>query len=337
MKRRIIPMLAAASILTIGAFSANADRLTILVGYGAGGTYGQTSLLLARHLKEFAPGNPTVVVQHMPGAGGSKATNYAYNAMPKNGAFVLMPPEMIVVSQLLRPKKMKFKANKFTWLGRVFGANQVMSIRSDTGFKTIAELKKNEVIVASTGKGSPTFLVPTMMNGILGTKFKIVAGYKGSKRTSMSVEQGETKGMSNSWVSWKKNRRDWFLGCGTKCFMVKLTQVGYVKEPDLPNLPLLTDLAQSADDKAAAAMLSTAAVIGRGLAYPPGVSSSKIKSMRKGFWNTVNSATFRADAKSKRLPVTPIKGADIQKIVNNALKMSPEAVKKARKHVFPNK
>ena len=100
MKKRIIPMLAAASILTIGAFSANADRLTILVGYGAGGTYGQTSLLLARHLKEFAPGNPTVVVQHMPGAGGSKATNYAYNAMPKNGAFVLMPPEMIVVSQL---------------------------------------------------------------------------------------------------------------------------------------------------------------------------------------------------------------------------------------------
>jgi tripartite-type tricarboxylate transporter receptor subunit TctC len=232
---------------------------------------------------------------------------------------------------------MKFKANKFTWLGRVFGANQVMSIRSDTGFKTIAELQKNEVIVASTGKGSPTFLVPTMMNGILGTKFKIVAGYKGSKRTSMSVEQGETKGMSNSWVSWKKNRRDWFLDCGAKCFMVKLTQVGYVKEPDLPNLPLLTDLAQSADDKAAAAMLSTAAVIGRGLAYPPGVSSSKIKSMRKGFWNTVNSATFRADAKSKRLPVTPIKGAEIQKIVNNALKMSPAAVKKARKHVFPNK
>ena len=337
MKRTISTMLAAASILTLGTSSANADRLTILVGYGAGGTYGQTSLLLARHLKEFAPGNPTVVVQHMPGAGGSKATNYAYNAMPKNGAFVLMPPEMIVVSQLLRPKKMKFKANKFTWLGRVFGANQVMSIRSDTGFKTIAELQKNEVIVASTGKGSPTFLVPTMMNGILGTKFKIVAGYKGSKRTSMSVEQGETKGMSNSWVSWKKNRRDWFLGCGAKCFMVKLTQVGYVKEPDLPNLPLLTDLAQSADDKAAAAMLSTAAVIGRGLAYPPGVSSSKIKSMRKGFWNTVNSATFRADAKSKRLPVTPIKGAEIQKIVNNALKMSPEAVNKARKHVFPNK
>jgi hypothetical protein len=153
----------------------------------------------------------------------------------------------------------------------------------------------------------------------------------------MSVEQGETAGMSNSWVSWTKNRRDWFMDCGSKCFMIKLAQVGNTKEPDLPNLPLLTDLAKTADDKAAAAMLSTAAVIGRGLAYPPGVSAKQIKVMRTAFWNTVTSSKFTKDAKSKRLPVTPLKGAAIQKIVNGALKMSPEAVAKARAHIFPNK
>ena len=119
--------------------------------------------------------------------------------------------------------------------------------------------------------------------------------------------------------------------------MIKLAQVGNTKEPDLPNLPLLTDLAQTADDKAAAAMLSTAAVIGRGLAYPPGVSAKQIKVMRTAFWNTVTSSKFTKDAKSKRLPVTPLKGAAIQKIVNGALKMSPEAVAKARAHIFPNK
>jgi len=340
MKKIIIGSLAFAGMLAIGATSSNAqdqDRVTILVGYGAGGTYGQTSMLLSRHLKDNIPGNPTVVVQHMPGAGGSKATNYAYNAMPKNGAFVLMPPEMIVVSQLLRPKKMKYKTNQFTWLGRVFGANQVMAVRADSGVKSLNELKSKQVIVASTGKGSPTFLVPQMMNGLLGTKFKIVTGYKGSKRTSMSVEQGETAGMSNSWVSWTKNRRDWFMDCGSKCFMIKLAQVGNTKEPDLPNLPLLTDLAKTADDKAAAAMLSTAAVIGRGLAYPPGVSAKQIKVMRTAFWNTVTSSKFTKDAKSKRLPVTPLKGEAIQKIVNSALKMSPEAVAKARAHIFPKK
>ena len=310
------------------------DRtVTILVGYGAGGTYGQTSLLLARHLGRHIPGNPTVVVQHMPGAGGLKATNYAYNAMPKNGFNVLMPPEMSVVSQLLRPKKVKYVTNKFTWLGVVFGANQVMMVRRDTGIKSLEDLKKKQIIVASTGTGSPTYLVPAMMNGVLGTKFKIVTGYKGSAKTTLSVEMGETFGMTNSWVSWTKNRGPWFKG-GDKSYALKLAQVGYTKEDDLPDLPLLTELATNPDDKAAAAMLSTAAVIGRGLAFPPGAPSRLLEPMRTAFWNTVTDPKFVSDGTKRGLRVNPMKGAEIQKIVNEAMKISPTAAAKARKYVF---
>ncbi len=247
-----------------------------------------------------------------------------------------MPPEMTVVSQLLRPKKIKFDARKFTWLGRVFGANQVFAVRSDTGVKSLDDLKKKSLVVASTGTGSPTFLVPAMMNGILKTKFRIVTGYKGSAKTSLSVEQGETFGMSNSWVSWKKNRPHWF-NKPSKNFLLSLVQVGYTKEPDLQNLPLLTELATNADDKAAAAMLSTAAVLGRGLAFPPRVPAGLIKPIQDAFWKTVNSASFKADAKKRRLPVTPMKGPAIQKIVNDSLGMSKTAVAKARKHIFGRK
>ncbi len=311
-------------------------RLTILVGYGAGGTYGQTSLLLARHFGKHIPGKPTVIVQHMPGAGGLKAANYAYNAMPKNGTWVLMPPEMSVVSQLLRPKKIKYDVTKFIWLGTVFGANQVMLVRRDTGIKGLADLKTREIIVASTGTGSPTFLVPKMMNALLGTKFKIVTGYKGSAKTTHSVEQGETFGMSNSWASWKKNRGKWFDGTD-KSYALILTQVGFEREPDLPNVPLLSELAKGADDKAVAAMLSTAAVIGRGLAFPPGVPNKLIKPVRAAFWATVTDPVFVADAKKRLLPVTPLTGVDIQKVVNKALKMSPAAVAKARVYIFGKK
>lgn len=311
------------------------DRtVTILVHASPGGTYGQTALLLTRHIGKKIPGNPTVIVQHMPGGGGMKAANYAYNVMPKNGHNILMPPEMSVVSQLLRPKKVKYVTNKFIWLGTVFGANQVMIVRRDTGIRSINDIKKKELIVASTGTSSPTYLVPSMMNGILGTKFKIVTGYRGSAGTSLSVERGETFGMTNSWVSWKVNRPQWFNKKKNN-FAVKLVQIGFVKESDLPNLPLLTDLATQDDDKAAAAMLSTASVIGRGLALPPGVPQYLIEPLRTAFWNTVTDADFKADAKKRRLPVIPINGADLQKTINTAVKnMSPSAIAKAREYAF---
>jgi len=311
--------------------------VTILVGYGAGGTYGQTSLLLAQHIGDHIPGNPTVIVQHMPGAGGIKMTNYAYHVMPKFGHNIMMPPEMSLVSQLLRPKRVKYVTNKFTWLGTVFGANQVMIVRRDTGIKSIADLTKRKIIVASTGKGSPTFLVPAMMNGILKTKFKIVTGYKGSAGTSLSVEQGETFGMTNSWVSWKANRPQWFQGKSND-FALKLAQVGFTKEKELPNLPLLTDLAKSADDKAAASMLSTASIIGRGLALPPGVPKHLVAPLRAAFAATVVDPKFKANAKKRRLPVIPLGGAKLQGMINDAMKtITPSAIDTAKKYIFGTK
>lgn len=345
MKRTLISSAAAAAVLAMAApamaqsaADVYKDRtVTILVGYGAGGTYGQTALLLSQHIGKFIPGNPTVIVQHMPGAGGIKATNYAYNVMPKTGHNLLVPPEMSVVSQLLRPKRVKYVTTGFTWLGTVFGANQVMIVRRDTGIRSIDDLKKKEIIVASTGTGSPTYLVPSMMNGILKTKFKVVTGYKGSAGTSLSVEQGETFGMSNSWVSWKANKPQWFQGKSDD-FAVKILQVGFTKEPDLQDLPLLTELATNPDDKAAAAMLSTASVIGRGVVLPPGAPKRLVGPLRAAFDKTVADAAFKADAEKRKLPVIPIGGAELQKTITDAIAtMSPAAVTKAKEYVFGQK
>ncbi|MDA0652788.1 MAG: tripartite tricarboxylate transporter substrate-binding protein [Proteobacteria bacterium] len=336
----ILTILAGTTLTTRAVVGQSIDDLykdrtvTLLVHASAGGTYGQTAQLLSRHLGKKIPGNPNVIVQHMPGGGGMKASNYAYNVMPKNGHNIFMPPEMSVVSQLLRPKKVKFVINKFTWLGTVFGANQVMMVRRDTGIRSLGDLKKREIIVASTGTSSPTYLVPAMMNGILGTKFKIVTGYQGSAGTSLSIERGETFGMTNTWVSWKVNRGDWFDGTQNS-YAFMLAQIGFTKEKELPNLPLLTELATNDDDRAAAAMLSTAAVIGRGLALPPGVPQSLINPLRTAFWNTVSDPAFKVDAERWNLPVIPIKGADLQKIINSTIaKLSPSAIATAKKYVF---
>lgn len=307
--------------------------VTVLVGYGAGGTYGQTTLLLSKHLDKKIPGHPTIVVQYMTGAGGLKMANYAYNVAPKNGLYMLMPPELAVVSQVLRPDKIKYDASKFTWIGRVFGTNQVMVVRRDTGIRSLADLTKREVAVASSGVGSPTDLVPTMANALLGTRFKIVTGYTGMAGCSMSMERKETFGMSGPWSYWNESRSAWFKG-GDKSFAVPLFQSGNTREPELPGVPLLTELARTHDDKAAASLLASSSVIGRGFAFPPGVPKHLIDAVRTAFWNTMNDPAFKQDAEKHRLPWSPMKGADIQKIVDATLKMSPVVAANVRKMAF---
>lgn len=307
--------------------------VTIIYGYGTGGTYGKTSLVLSRHIGNFLPGKPSVITQSMPGAGGLKMANYAYNAMPKAGFNILVPPDMSMVSQLLRPKKVKYDARNFTWLGRVFGSNNLLAIRRDSGILNIEDAMKKRGLMASTGKGSPTFIVTALVNGLVGTKFKIVEGYKGSHRTKLSVEQGETQGISLAWASWKSDRADWFVG-GDKSYLVPIVQSGFKRDKDWPNVPLIQELVSDPDAKAAADLIATSSLFGRGLALPPGVPHKLVGPLREAFWKTVQSPEFLADVKRTRLDYSPLKGADIQKTVEKVLNMSPKAVALARKAIF---
>lgn len=345
MKRSLITGLTAlAAAGSILAAPATADVLsdkyagktiTIIFGYGAGGTYGKTSLLLSRYLGENIPGKPTVITKSMPGAGGMKSANYAFNAMPKGGLYMLMPPDMSMVSQVLRPKKVKYDARKFTWLGRVFGSNNLIATRRDAGAANYKDATKNEIIMGSTGKGSPTFIVTSLANGLLGTKFKIVSGYKGSARVRQAMEQGEVKGVSLAWAAWKNGHPQWFQG--SESFAIGLLQSGFKRSPDLPNVPLIRELAKGANAKAAADLIATSSLIGRGLVMPPGTPKELIAPLRAAFWKTVNSPEFMADAKKSKLPLSQLRGAEIQKTVNDILGMSPVAIATAQKAIFGKK
>lgn len=345
MNKFLIVALASTAALTIGAAGATAqdisdvykDRtVTILVGYGAGGTYGRTSLLLGKHFGKTIPGQPTIVVQHMPGAGGLKATNYFYNVAPKQGLNLLMPPEMTVVSALLRPSKVKFKVKEFTWLGRVFGQNTTLVLRRDAGIKTIKDLLKKEINVASSGKGSPTFLIPTLLNGLLGTKLKPVIGYRGSQKMQFAMEQGEVSGVALGWTAWISGRPQFFEG-GDKSFALPLVQSGYTRQKGIEHIPLIRDLLTDQTDKDVARMLGSAGVLGRGLVLPPGVPQRLVKPLRAAFAKVTKQKAFIKDALSRGLMVDPISGADIQKVINELMSMPASTVKRARDLIFPKK
>lgn len=308
--------------------------VTLLFGYGVGGTYGQYSLLLSEHLPRFIPGNPTIITQSMPGAGGLKATNHAYTRLRKDGLGLFMPPDSLIISQLLRPKAARYKADGFTWLGNVMESNSVIVVTKSSGVKTFKDAMKREVIVSSTGKGSQTFLVPSMLNGVFGTKFKIIMGYKGSRGSTHAVELGETQGVSLTWLTLMKNRSRWFDASDHPTKALPIIQVGFRKEPDLAHVPLASDLAKTKEDKQIVNFIASLGPLGRGLVVPPGVPNNLVVALRKAFDAMVKDPKFIAATTKRKLKVRPKSGAEVQAIVREVLKIPPEVVARARKVIL---
>lgn len=329
---------AAVAVGSIAALPAQADSVadfysgktvTILVGYGAGGTYGQYAQIMSHYMPKFIPGHPTMVVQYMPGAGGLKATNYAYNVLPKDGTALLEPPDSTIITQLTDPQHARYESNKFTWIGNMIESNSVICVRADAGVKTLEDAEKKQVIVASTGTGSQTFLIPAVLNGLFGTKFKIIMGYKGSRGSTHAMEQNEVQGVSLSWLAFKTDMPNWFQGSHENWKAIPIVQIGFQKEEDIPWVEMAQDRAKSKDDREILDFVATLGPIGRGLTAPPGMPKQYIAAMRKAFDAMIKDPEVKADVERRHLRIIPKSGAEVQKIVNQVLKMSPAVVKRA--------
>ena len=317
---------------TSAAFDFAGKQVKLVIGFGFGGTYGKYSRMFAEHLKNHIPGNPNIIVESRPGAGGLKAANYAAKAMPANGLNYLVPPDSAVVVQLMRPKKAKFDMRKFTWIGSANQTNVILVVRSDTGVKKWEDMRSISVPMGSTGLASTSTIMPGLVNNMLGTKMKIVTGYKGSSKTGLSVEQGENRGAAFNWLFWKSKYERWFKG--DKPFARAILQLGHFKDPELPNVPMMKEVA----DKKYHAVLNfigSLGLIGRGVAAPPGTPEGAIKVMQTAWEKMVKDPKFLADAKKRKLRVIAADAATIQKAVNDAVaNADPATVKLAAKLAY---
>lgn len=341
MKKSILIATASAAALAVGsvaALPARADSvadfysgktITILVGYGAGGTYGQYAQIMSHYMPKFIPGHPNMVVQYMPGAGGLKATNYAYNVLPKDGTALIEPPDSTIITQLTDPKHARYNASKFTWIGNMIESNSVICVRADAGVKTLEDAEKKQVIMASTGTGSQTYIIPTVLNAIFHTKFKIIMGYKGSRGSTHAMEQNEVQGVSLSWLAFPTDMPQWFKGSHEHWKAIPIIQVGFQKERDLPWVERAQDLAKTSADRQILDFVATLGPIGRGLAAPPGMPKKYIMAMRKAFNAMIKDPATKADVERRHLRIIPKTGEEVQKIVDQVLKMSPAVVKRA--------
>ncbi|MEK9848118.1 MAG: tripartite tricarboxylate transporter substrate-binding protein [Rhodospirillaceae bacterium] len=311
------------------------DRtMTIVIPYGPGGTYDKYGASFSNHIGRFIPGKPTVILQHMPGAGGAKAMAYMYNVAPKAGFHMTVPIDNIVVNQLMRPKKMRFKAQEFNYLGSANQTNVVLVARSDSGAVSVNAWKNGGVslIGATSGKSSSGYIVPRLSMGLLGLKGRVVTGYKGSSRSILAIEQGEAQMAAFNWLAWSSKVPHWFKG--QKPFARAILQIGAWKDPALPNVPMLSDMV-SKSDKALVAFLGTAGSVGRGLAYPPRVDKKTVAVIRTAFDKMAADKKFSSELKKRKLRLIPSTGKQIQAIIEKTVKeSSPEVIAKVKKIVF---
>jgi tripartite-type tricarboxylate transporter receptor subunit TctC len=253
--------------------------------------------------------------------------------MPKDGLNILMPADPLVVQQLMRPNKVKYDARRFTWLGATNQTNTVLVARTSSGITSLSDLKRQQLVVGSVGPGSTSYVFPKLAKETLGLKMKIISGYKGSSKTILAVEQGETQAAAFNWLAWSSKVPHWF----TKGEAKALLQIGIWKDPDLPDVPMLSDLV-AAEYKPIVAFIATHGIVGRGLAMPPGVSRDKIAILKSAFAKTVKDPSYVMAAKKRRLRVIASNGEDIQKAVEDAFANADEAVvARARALVFGKK
>ncbi len=338
---RGIILAAAAFAIASGSASAQmyaGKTLRIIIPYGPGGTYDKYGQTFSDHLGRHIPGNPTIIVQHMPGAGGSKAMNWFANVAPNDNAHFIVPLDNSVVNQLMRPKKTRYDARNFNWVGSSNQTNMVMVARTDIGVNTWEDMKKVQMICSTSGKGSTGYLVPKLAASLLGLKMKMVTGYKGSSRSILAVEQGETNCASFNWLAWSSKVPQWFKPDPKtgKVFAKAMLQVGIFRDPDLPaDVPMLGDLVKDKMDKAAVNFIAVAGILGRGLAMTPGASKEAVKTIQMAYDKMNADKGFATDLQRRRLRLMASTGIDIQKAVAQAVKdASPEVVAHARYLIY---
>ena len=307
--------------------------IDLVISTGVGGGLDANARVVARHLADHIPGNPTIVPRNMPGAGHIRAANFVFSQAPKDGTVIATFIPVFVLAQVLeRSKGIQFDPANFNWLASTSSSNTTVYTWHTAGVKSVADATKREVLMGGTGVGSYTLIYPAIMNSLIGTRFKLVTGYQSTAEINLAMERGEIEGRAgNNFNSIKAESGEW-LRSGK---IVLITQVGLQRDPEYPDLPMLTDLAKSDDDRQVLKLFSTDVVIGRPFVTSPGVPAERVALLRKAFDEMMVDPAYLDDAKKAALDVTPVAGAKIQTIVADLVHTSADIVARARLAMEP--
>lgn len=282
----------------------------ILVGFSPGGGYDLYARTLGRYLGKHIPGEPTVVVQNMPGAGSLKVVNWLFNAAPKDGTALATFARGIVFEPLLgHAEGAQFEAARFNWIGSISNEVSVCALNAASGIKTFADMQTKPFRIGASGAGADSDIFPIVIKNLFRLPMRLVAGYPGGADMVLAMERREIDGRCGwSWTSLVSRNKAML-----DAHQIAITlQIAVAPHEDLPDVPLVTDLVHDPLKLAALRLIVSRQNIARPFAAPPDVPTERIAALRRAFDAVMHDAAFRAEAQRLALEVRPASGQDVQ-------------------------
>ncbi len=300
-------------------------QIRLVIGSSAGGGYDLFARTIAAYWTRHIPGNPTIVPQNLPGASSMQAANHVFSLAPKDGTVIGAVNPQVVTRAILDPERARVDARQFTWIGSALRESQLMVARTDAPVKTFDDAFRTELIVGGSGGADETF--PTLTNAVLGTRFKLVTGYPGTKDINLAMERGEVQ--ANGGITWASIK-------GTMTALLAehkinlIVQYGLKPHPELPQVPLALNYAKTQEQRDSLLLLFATQEFGRPYLAPPGTPVPIAAILRESFMATMHDPEFLEEAHRRGLDIDPTRGEEIDTLVRQLYATASDTVHRVR-------
>jgi tripartite-type tricarboxylate transporter receptor subunit TctC len=305
-------------------------QIKFVVASAGGGGYDFYSRLLAKHLGRFIPGNPTFVIQNMPGAGGTVAANYLYNVAAQDGSEIAMLGRATATQPLLEPDDtaIKFNPLQFNWIGSPQQEVGLILVRQPSPIKTIGDLRTHEILVSGTTHMGPPSFYPRVLNRLVGTKFNVVEGYASSQEALLALERGEVSGHASgsSAAPFRQRIAPWIKDGTVKV----VAQIGLQRDEDYSDTPTVFELAQTDEQRSIMKLLFAQQIIAWPVVAPPKMPAGRVAVLRSAFEKAMVDKEFLEDAARASLIIKPVSGASIDQLLASIFRTPDDIVAKTR-------
>ena len=301
--------------------------VTLYVASGAGGGYDYFARALAKHMGKYIPGNPVLIVQNMPGAGGVRMVNYTYNVAAQDGTVLGVPLAPTPMIQVLGPDPISYDATKLNWVGNLEQSVGILFVWHSSPTQSMADAKTRVTPLAGSGKSSATYQMPVLANALLGTKFKVVLGYPGAAEMELAIEKGEVDGRQAVWQTLKTTQPRWIVEHKVSF----LAQSVLTRSPLMPQTPTFIELATNDEGRKIFEFMALQNVTGRTIFAPPGVPPDRVAALRRAFDGAVKDPVMLSELERAGMVIEPSTGEDVQAAVQRMIDTPPEIVARMRK------
>lgn len=303
--------------------------ISMVISSGAGGGYDTLARTVARHIGKHVPGNPNLVPRNMPGAGGIVASKHMYTQAARDGTVMGTVMNNAPLEPLFGTKEADYDATKLNWIGTPSLETGLLIVWHTSKFKTIDDARQHEMTAGASGVNSAPAFYSRLLNELLGTKIKVIAGYPGQNEAYIAIERGELDTYGTTfWSSLTSTKQNWIKGNLIRI----LVQYGPVKEPELADVPYGPDLVKNEEDRLLFEAAYGPLTLGRPFLMPPEIPADRLAAVRKAFMDMIKDPDFRSEAEKLGLQIdNPRSGEQLQADVERLYRTPPHIVERLRR------